>query len=140
MIKFDSKSRELSLLYRYDIDTIDGKKPTSVHGKVDVSDLTESERQLIIAVSKLVHQFSTGHNVAVRESSTKDDKVKALSPIESLQLAIDRYVKRNEPSQATPDETQRENVVPVTDGTSSLLDGSYAERLAGFVPPADGAK
>lgn len=102
MVKFDSKTHVLSLSKRSILS--DGSTPVELSGQIDLSGLSEPERQRLISVAKLVTNWCSGHDIASNSVQKIDDEtVKLPSQIDKVKSLIER----------STDET------PVSEGTSA---------------------
>lgn len=70
-MKYDSKTGLLSFETKYP--AIPGC-PVSITAKLDLSGMTNSEQQRVIAIAKLVNQFSNGHDI-MSEHVVKADPI-----------------------------------------------------------------
>lgn len=91
MVRYDSQSKILQLQKKY---VIAGDTPTSLTGSLDLSKLTNQEQQRLIAVAKLVLQFSTNHDVT-HKIVVGTEKDKSIAP--SLLAETQRIINQVKP-------------------------------------------
>jgi len=72
MLSYDSKTKVLSLQYKVR-DPDRGYSYREI-GEVDLSKLSGSEQQRIVAISKLVIEFATGHDVRREQLVVRSDR------------------------------------------------------------------
>lgn len=96
MVKFDSKTHVLSLTR--DVHLSDGMILVEMTGQINLSSLSEPERQRLIAVAKLVTDWCHGNDIKSRPV-TKD---KSGNDVEH-QSRLDKVSKLVEPKVGTPE-------------------------------------
>lgn len=72
MVTYDSHSKSLQLIIR---GHLDGTLATAIKGEISLTDVSEPERQRLIAVAKLVSSFVNGHNVTDKRKELKGEVV-----------------------------------------------------------------
>lgn len=72
MVTYDSHKKSLQMSIR---GHLDGTLATAILGEISLADVSEPERQRIIAVAKLVSSFVNGHDVTSKRKEVKGDTV-----------------------------------------------------------------
>nr|WAK72389.1 MAG: hypothetical protein [Mitoviridae sp.] len=104
MVKFDSSTQVLSLFRKVFLS--DGTTPVELNGKLDLTALSEQERQRIISVAKLITNWCSGHDIDLSQSVKRDgEEVELPSPLVKVNSLIARAME-DEPASdsATPEE------------------------------------
>ena len=103
MVKYESSDHVLSLSRK--IILSDGTTPMELTGKLNLTGLSEPERQRIIAVAKLITNWCSGHNVTDDIVTKKDDEeVKLPSPLKKVNHLLEKTQSNVEPvSDSTPE-------------------------------------
>lgn len=100
MVKFDSKTHVLSLTKRSYLS--DGSTPVDLSGELDLSGLSEPERQRIISVAKLITNWCSGHDIEEHPVQKIDGKtVKLPSQIEKVKSVIGKTTTEQPASEGT---------------------------------------
>lgn len=103
MVKFDSSDHVLSLTRKVILS--DGSTPMELTGKLNLSALSEPERQRIIAVAKLITNWCSGHEVDEMSVLKKEGvEVKLPSQLSRVNDALAKAI----------------NVEPISEGTSPV--------------------
>lgn len=107
MVKYESSTHVLSLSRK--IILSDGTTPMELSGKLDLTGLSEPERQRLIAVAKLITNWCSGHDIESAQTMKKDGaEVKLQSPLSK----VNTLLALTEPDNAKPasDEASPEKV------------------------------
>jgi hypothetical protein len=87
MVKYESSAHVLSLTRKVILS--DGCTPVELSGKLDLTDLSEPERQRIIAVAKLITNWCSGHDIdEIATQKQGESEVKLLSPLSKVNAML----------------------------------------------------
>lgn len=104
MVKYESSTHVLSLNRK--IILSDGTTPMELSGQLNLSGLSEPERQRLIAVAKLITNWCSGHDIESVQTLKKDDsEVKLPSPLSKVNTLLVKPAKVEPASDsASPEE------------------------------------
>lgn len=103
MVKYESSTHVLSLARKVILS--DGCTPMELSGKLDLTGLSEPERQRIIAVAKLITNWCSGHDIdEIAAQKAGESEAKLLSPLSKVNAMLAKAI----------------TVVPVSEGESTV--------------------
>jgi len=90
MLKYESSTRILE--FKKKVILSDGSTPMELNGKLDLSAMSEPERQRIIAVAKLTTQWCNGHDIEQSQTLKQKDKEDVIlrSPLDKAKSILER--------------------------------------------------